>query len=144
VIVLIYSLIPSRIWFFFHSKSFWSMEGTMPGGNIENERFSSSNIRKCHTTEVLLILNQFSTYSYGPHSQFINNKILVQNPFYVWKEQCQMQALKTNHSDHESIENYITRKLLSILNRLRSYSYDSYSQEEYSKFVIWNWFEWHK
>jgi hypothetical protein len=60
------------------------------------------------------------------------------------EEQCQMQALKTYDSDPESFENEITRILLSILNRLWSYSYDSYSQEESSKFVIWNRFEWHK
>jgi hypothetical protein len=53
------------------------MEGTMPDSNIENELFSSSVVRKCHTTEVLLILNQFSTYRYGPDTQFINNKILI-------------------------------------------------------------------
>jgi hypothetical protein len=57
------------------------MEGTMPFGNIENERFSSSVVRKCHTAEVLLILNQFSTYRYGPYTQFINNKILIENRF---------------------------------------------------------------
>jgi hypothetical protein len=49
----------------------------MPDANIENERFSSSVVRKRHTTEVLLILNPFSTYSYGPYSQFINNNILI-------------------------------------------------------------------
>jgi hypothetical protein len=53
------------------------MEGTMPGGNIENERFGYLIVRKCHTTEVLLIINQFITYRYGPYSQFINNKILI-------------------------------------------------------------------
>jgi hypothetical protein len=52
------------------------MKGTMPDGNNENERFSSSIFQKCHTTEVLLILKLFSTNSYGPYSQFINNKIL--------------------------------------------------------------------
>jgi hypothetical protein len=35
-------------------------------------------------------------------------------------------------------------KLLLILNRLCSYWNGPYSQEEYSKFVIWNRFEWHK
>jgi hypothetical protein len=49
----------------------------MPDGNIENDRFSSSVVRKCHTTEVLLILKQFSTYRYGPYTQFINNKLLI-------------------------------------------------------------------
>jgi hypothetical protein len=53
------------------------MERTMPDGNNENERFSSSTVRKRHTIEVLLILNQFSTYTYGPYSQFVNNKILI-------------------------------------------------------------------
>jgi hypothetical protein len=52
------------------------MEGTIPGGNIENERFTYLIVRKCHTTEVLLILKQFSTYRYGPYSHFINKKIL--------------------------------------------------------------------
>jgi hypothetical protein len=47
----------------------------MPDAIIENERFNSSVVRKCHTTEVILILNQFSTYRYGPDSQFINNKL---------------------------------------------------------------------
>jgi hypothetical protein len=55
------------------------MEDTMPDGNIDNERFSSSVVRKSHTTEVLLILNQFSTYRYGPFTQFINNKLLIEN-----------------------------------------------------------------
>jgi hypothetical protein len=49
----------------------------MLNANIENERFSSSAVRKCHTTEVLLILNQFSTYRYGPYIQFINKKLLI-------------------------------------------------------------------
>jgi hypothetical protein len=53
------------------------MEGTMPDANIENEQFSSSVVRKCHTTEVLLIINQFSTYRYGPYSQFLNNNLLI-------------------------------------------------------------------
>jgi hypothetical protein len=53
------------------------MEGTMPDANIENERFSFSVVRKCHMTEVLLILNQCSTYRYGPYTQFINNKLLI-------------------------------------------------------------------
>jgi hypothetical protein len=49
----------------------------MPDWVIENEQFSYSEVRKCHTTEMLLIVNQFSTYSYGPYSQIINNKILI-------------------------------------------------------------------
>jgi hypothetical protein len=53
------------------------MEGTIPDAIIENERFSSSVVQKCHTTELLLILNQFSTYRYGPYTQFINNKLLI-------------------------------------------------------------------
>jgi hypothetical protein len=53
------------------------MEDAMADANIEIERFSSSVVRKCHTTEVLLILNQFSTYIYGPYSQFINNKLSI-------------------------------------------------------------------
>jgi hypothetical protein len=53
------------------------MEGTMLDGNIENERYSSLIVRDCHTTEVLLILNRFSTYRYGPCTQFINNNLLI-------------------------------------------------------------------
>jgi hypothetical protein len=49
----------------------------MQDANFENERLSSSVVRKCDTTEVLLILNQFSTYRYGPYTQFINNKLLI-------------------------------------------------------------------
>jgi hypothetical protein len=49
----------------------------MPDANIENERISSSVVRKCHATEVLLILNQFSTYRYGPYTQFINKELLI-------------------------------------------------------------------
>jgi hypothetical protein len=49
----------------------------MPDENIEKERFSSSVVRKCYTTEVLLILNQFSSYRYGPYTQFINNKLFI-------------------------------------------------------------------
>jgi hypothetical protein len=30
------------------------MDGTRPDGNIENKLFSSSTVRKCHSTEVLL------------------------------------------------------------------------------------------
>jgi hypothetical protein len=41
-----------------------------------------------------------------------------------------MQALKTNDSDPESFENDITKKLLLINNRLSSYLYGSYFQEE--------------
>jgi hypothetical protein len=50
---------------------------TMTDASIENEGFSSSVVRKCHTTEVLLILNQFSTYRFGPNTEFIDNKLLM-------------------------------------------------------------------
>jgi hypothetical protein len=61
----------------FYFKSNLSLEGTMPDANIEKDRFSSSVVRKCHTTEVFLIPNKFITSWYGSYTQFINNKPLI-------------------------------------------------------------------
>jgi hypothetical protein len=101
---------------FFYFKSIWSMEGTMPDAHIESERLSSWVVWKCHKTKVLLILNRFSTYRYGPYSQFINNKLLIDNRFEVWNERWQMRTSQTNDSANQTFENVIRGNCYKFLN----------------------------
>jgi hypothetical protein len=53
----------------FNLKSILSIERTMTDSSVENERFRLWIERKCHTRKLLIILNRFSSYWYGPYSQ---------------------------------------------------------------------------
>jgi hypothetical protein len=70
----------------------------MPIANFGNKRLRFSNIRKLHTSKVLITLNLFSSYCYLSYSQKEYSKFFICNRFGVWNERWQMRTTKTNDS----------------------------------------------
>jgi hypothetical protein len=58
----------------------------------------SSNFELFHTSKVLIILNQMSSYFYGIYSQPKYSNFLNWNRFEIWNERWEMRTSKTNDS----------------------------------------------
>jgi Sec7-like guanine-nucleotide exchange factor len=62
------------------------------------ERHISSNFELIHSSKVLIILNQMSSYLYGIYSQPNYSNVFNWNLFEVWNERWEMQRSETNNS----------------------------------------------
>jgi hypothetical protein len=79
---------------------------------IRNKCTFLKNIRMCHTSKVLIILNQMCSYLYCIYSQPQYSNSFNWNRFEIWNERWQMRTSKTNDSAPQKFIKFI-RELCS-------------------------------
>jgi hypothetical protein len=78
----------------------------LPIANFKNKLLSFSDIRKRHTSKVIIILNLLMSCCYGSYSKKEYSKFFIWNRFEVWNERWQIRTSKTNDSDPQTFINF--------------------------------------
>jgi hypothetical protein len=87
------------------------------------QKHISSNFELFHTSKVLIILNQMSSYLYGIYSQPKYRNFFNWNRFEVWNERFEMQTSKKERFSSSNVHKIHKSTVFLFRNQMRSYSY---------------------